>query len=245
MSRKRGCLVIHGLTGTPETMRCITEQLQRMDFDTVVPYVVGHESSERELAAVNWQQWVNALLIECDQLAKRVDDLFVVGLSMGALLTLKLAIERRALIKGAAFLSTALFLPPHIEKLAMPIVWNTPIKYLYKWQVKSYEDSVNDPVGLEAYKKTGFPRIPISAVDQLIKLQKIVRRDIHLITTPAIIIHAREDTVTPLHNALHLYETLASTRCEMILLGRSKHVLTMDYEKEIVAAAITEFFKQC
>jgi len=117
-----GVLLIHGLTGTPAEMRFVGKGLHRAGYSVFGMQLAGHCGNEADLLATGWRDWYQSVTEAADFLAGRVDRLFVGGLSMGALLALKLAAERPAQINGLALYGTTFaydgWTIPRIAKLS-------------------------------------------------------------------------------------------------------------------------------
>ena len=88
-----GVLLIHGFTGLPAGMFLLGEFLNRAGFSVLCPRLAGHGTSERDLMRTNKNDWFNSVLDGFYILRGICDKIFVVGHSMGGLLTLKLAVK--------------------------------------------------------------------------------------------------------------------------------------------------------
>ena len=106
---KHGVLLIHGLTGTPNEMRILANGLHKAGFTVYAIQLAGHCGTEEDLCKTTWQDWYQSVKDGADFLAKHVDNVFVAGLSMGALLALKLASDRPEQIKGVGVLAPTFY----------------------------------------------------------------------------------------------------------------------------------------
>src|SRR5690242_2683976 len=97
---RRGVLLIHGLTGTPMEMRLLGKGLNSAGFTVHGMQLAGHCGDTDDLLATGWRDWYASVERAADALRAKVDHLFVGGLSMGALLALKLAAERPQQVAG-------------------------------------------------------------------------------------------------------------------------------------------------
>src|SRR5438105_2148507 len=84
------CLLLHGLTGAPSEVRPVGEALAKAGMRAVGPLLPGHGTSAEDLNGIGRRDLESAARRELDRLsgARRT---FVCGLSMGALLALRLA----------------------------------------------------------------------------------------------------------------------------------------------------------
>lgn len=102
-------LLVHGLTGTPAEMRDFGRQLARQGLSVACPQLAGHCDSVAALKASRWEDWYDSVERCFEALAQRHAQVYVAGLSMGALLCLLLASRQRTRVAGLALLSPTFF----------------------------------------------------------------------------------------------------------------------------------------
>jgi esterase/lipase len=85
-----------------------------------------------------------------------------------------------------------------------------------------------------------YPQIPLRALYQLLVLQKHVRRLLPRVRQPALVVHSRQDHTCPLSNVTVLQRRLGGPARTM-LLDDSFHVVSIDVDRERVAAAVGQF----
>ncbi len=83
-----GCLVIHGLTGTPGTVAVLHDALLAAGFRVAAPCLAGHGIDVQDLAASNWDQWYATVRVAFEALRRDVDRVYCAGTSLGALLAM-------------------------------------------------------------------------------------------------------------------------------------------------------------
>ena len=86
-----GVLLIHGFTGLPIELFLLGKALNRAGFNVLCPRVAGHGTNEQDLMRTTKDDWFNSVLDGFFILRGACDKIFVVGHSMGGLLTLKLS----------------------------------------------------------------------------------------------------------------------------------------------------------
>ena len=91
-----GVLLSHGFTGSPWSMKPFAEHLAAEGYGVAVPRLPGHGTSWQEMNKTSWPDWYAVLDNEFERLRKEHDQVFLVGLSMGGCLVLRLAEQHGA-----------------------------------------------------------------------------------------------------------------------------------------------------
>jgi carboxylesterase len=238
-----GCLIIHGLTGTPATVATLKESLMRAGYKVAVPCLAGHGMQVEDLARSSWREWYETVRISFDSLRREVNRVYCTGISLGALLSLKLALDEGWGVRALALLATPLRLS-FPESIAVPLVRYSPLRWLIKSVPKDYEKSVADPEGRLVYERQSLPAIPTKAVFEIADLQREVESELGRVTNPILMLHGAGDKVAPRKNIDLVRRRVKSDIVEVAVFPRSRHVITLDYEKEDVARAAVEFFQR-
>ena len=131
-----GCLLIHGLTGTPGEMRFLGERLHAAGFTVSGIVLAGHRMTVEDLKAKKWQDWYQSVKEGYEQLRVSCKTIFVSGISMGAILALLaflLAYEAKSHVAALASLSTGFFFDgwnTHAwQRMMLSFVIHMPLKY--------------------------------------------------------------------------------------------------------------------
>lgn len=232
-------LLIHGFTATPDCLASLATPLRENGFRVETPLLAGHGTTARDLARTTWQDWYLGVEEVFRSLQKKGDAVFVAGLSLGGLLGLMLASQFK--VRRLALLATPVIFKGVLTTRLLPVIGNTFLKEIYRYQPKWAGPAINDPEGARSFKS--YPKMPIRSIMEIVRLQKEVRGRLGSITTPTLILHSPHDNTAPYENMAYLKEGLGSRTVKTVTLERSNHVLTMDYEKERVAEEVLNFFK--
>ena len=103
-----GALVLHGFTGSPQSMRGLAQALAGAGFAVELPRLPGHGTSLEDMLATGWTDWSGAAEAAHRELAGRCERVVVVGLSMGGTLTVWLA-TRHPEIAGIVCVSAGFY----------------------------------------------------------------------------------------------------------------------------------------
>ena len=95
-----GVLLCHGYTGTPQGLRPWAEHLAGAGYTVRLPLLPGHGTTWQELGRTRWQDWYAEVDTAFRELRASCDHVFVAGLSMGGLLSTKLALDHGPRVSG-------------------------------------------------------------------------------------------------------------------------------------------------
>jgi carboxylesterase len=240
-----GCLLIHGLTGTPGEMRYLGERLHAAGFTVNGILLAGHRTTVEDLKTKKWQDWYQSVKAGYEELRVSCKKIFVSGISMGALLGFLLAYEAKGDITALASLSTGFFFDgwnTHAwQRWLLPLAIHTPLKYFLDFPEGEPYSVKNVSV---RYDHLGYPVFPAVSLSELFKLIRTVKAILPEVHVPTLIVHSREDDSHSLRSVDLLERQLGSTIKEKLILDNSYHVVTVDYQKEKVAAEVTRFFQR-
>jgi len=254
---RAGVLLIHGLTGTPAEMQILGKGLNKEGFTVYGMQLAGHCGDDADLLSTNWHDWYDSVNQAADHLLNYVDILFVGGLSMGALLALKLAADRPDDVKGVGVYGPTFvydgWTMPYYVRLAFMLKW---FKTFGIFQNRVFVE--RPPYGLkdERIRKTvsesmlsgdsakgGLAGNPIGALAEMLKLSKITRGQLKNVKAPCLIMHAKDDDIANMQTNSGLVERLVSGPKKMIALENSYHLITIDRDRKKVVKESAEFFK--
>ncbi len=263
-----GVLVLHGFTGSPAEMRPLGLALHRAGFTAHAPLQPRHGDLPAKLRGARYREWIEAALDGLERL-ENCEHLFLAGLSMGGLVSLYLA----ALAAGAEEGFPAARLKPlsrlrGIIVLAAPARVNDPrtrivrfAKHIIPYFTPKIDfDSPKTQAWLQDLAPPGAridfgdpaerkrlgetARIPLDAIDQLIRLNDRVIRLLPRVTAPALFMQGRLDKTVTADSAERLRRGVGSRDATTLWFERSGHVLTTDVEKDDVSASAVAFVRR-
>jgi carboxylesterase len=234
MGDEIGILLIHGFTGSPKEMRTMGEFLACRGHTILGIRLPGHATQPADMLRTCWVDWLHAVEDGYDLLKSAGRKVFIMGLSMGGILTLIAA--SRLDVAGAVAMSTPYSLPddprlPYI-KFFTPFVRNIS-KGPSNWLDLSM-----------AQEHVDYPVYPTRAVIELCDLLDAMRQALPNITAPVLLVHSRTDGGVPPENMQRIYDHLGSQDKSMLWLEKSGHVVTRDQERQRVFEAAETFVKR-
>ncbi len=254
---RTGVLLVHGLAGTPNEMRQLGRALQGAGFEVHGVQLAGHCGSLDDLVATHWHDWVASVHAAAQRLRARVDRLVVMGLSMGAVLSLELAATRPDLVDGVGALSTSFW---H-DGWSMPIFTRfafllKPVRALGIGRRRMFLERPPYGIrnaGLRKYVvahmqgpdsgAAGLSGTPWYSIIEMHDLSKHVRRRLGDVRAPCLVVHATEDDVSSLANA-DLVSQHVQGPVERLLLDNSYHMITIDSDRRILTQHAIDFVRR-
>jgi carboxylesterase len=254
---RSGVLLIHGLTGTPTEMRFVAKGLNRNGFTVHGMQLAGHCGDEEDLLATGWRDWYASVCDAADALRREVDHMFVAGLSMGALLALKLAADRPAQVDGLGLYGTTFVYDgwtiPWIGKLSfmLPLVcglgFGSKRRFYECFPYGIKDERIRQRIANAMLNGDsaagGLPGNPWPSLAEFYRLSFIVRRQLRGIRTPCLVVHAVDDDVASLKNVRMVVRGVRGP-LETVLLENSYHMVTVDQERDRLIERSTRFFNQ-
>lgn len=241
-------MLFHGLTGSPFELKKYAKILFDKGFDVYCFLLPGHGDSKISISSVKYQDWIDFACEKYRCLRGYYNNFFVGGLCLGAVIALYLAQNFRT-VSGIVCFSTTLFLDgwtiPKYNFL-LPIGLNTILKFFYTFVEREPYGVKNSLVRKRIFKLmknnlVAIDNYPLSAVDELLKLSKIVQLDMGNVTSPIMIIHSKEDDLTSTKSADFVFDKVKSKVKEKIILNNSYHLVLYDNEKEFIYKITLEF----
>lgn len=228
---RSGVLLSHGLAGSPYELRSLAVALAERGFCAANVRLAGHARGEAAIAKTGWRDWWESLVAAYELLAQRCDQVFCCGLSMGGLLGLKLATHYP--IAGLVVLATPMYVRHPLFPLA-PL-----LEHVIRFKPQGERD-IRDPVARTTSPDTG--RTPMTVVSSLRELMLHVQPRLPLVTCPLLLVYSKKDRTVAFGNMSYIAARVGSVDVSTLPLRRSGHVITLDFEQELVRRAVVEFF---
>lgn len=224
-----GILLAHGYTATPAEVRLLAEGLHRAGYTVSGPLLPGHGCSPREMNRCTWRDWVGAMEAAYTALEPRCEKVFVGGESMGALLALHVA-DKYAEVAGVLAYSPALLVS---RKIAL-------LSYL----LSPFLPHVKKQLGGTLDNWQGYKVNPVPALNQLVRLQRVIKRRLPTIRQPLLIVQGRHDTHIDIQGVEILYRQIGAGLKELHWMEKSGHVVLLDQEIDVVTELTLRFIKR-
>jgi carboxylesterase len=229
-------LAFHGFGGTPLEIALVVDVAKALGLRAKAPLLPGHGTNTRDLAHTSWKDWSAAANRALDELEKPGSPVIVIGLSLGSLLAAHLAATRPKDVLALGMLATATRLTP------LTTAW--PLRLIEKLRLPDFGipkagADIQDPKARANHLTYGLQRVwgAIEVMRAGARVEKILG-DVHC---PTFIAHGRLDHVCPVANAERVAKELGSTDKTVVILERSAHIITRDYDRETLRRELQGF----
>jgi carboxylesterase len=236
---KPACLLIHGFTGAPKEMRWMGEYLNEHGLTCLGVRLAGHATDPEDMIRSNWTDWTASVEDGYSLLRGVTENIFLVGLSMGGILSLLMS--TRLNVRGVVAMSTPYKLPD--DPRLRHIEW---ISKIVAYMPKSDEEPGASWFDKEAWKgHISYPQNPVRSIGELNKLLGEMRAALPKIDKPVLLIHSKDDKYVLPENMEMIYADLenASDKTKLYITG-SGHVVTRDAARRQVFESALEFIQR-
>ncbi len=230
----RAILLVHGFPATPSTYTYSSRVFFEAGLDVHVPLLPGFGTDPSEFVQTTFTQWFDYLCRYYERLRGDYETLYVLGISMGGMMTLKIGETYCGGPKA----------PDKLVSIAAPVVYNslrdgviTDWKQYILRTVALFTPSIgarttagqeNGEDGSQDWY--GYNGLFLRPGLSLVHAMKQVRRQLPLISCPLFVIHDRGDSTVPFGNCEIIEREQRSPvfkilKTEMPPMGHSRHAL--------------------
>jgi len=232
-----GCVVTHGFTGTPFEVFELGEFLSGHGYTVLGPRLTGHGTKIEDMIRSNHEDWLNSVEDAYHLLKGHCEQVFLLGLSMGGIISLTQA--ARLPVDGVVAMSTPYYFP---KKWAQDNPWL--LKFLSRF-VKTQPKGEGNWFKPELAKDhLSYERNPTRPAYELNLLLAEMRTELPKISVPALVIHSKDDNYVLEEHAYPLFEAIGSQKKEFIEVDKTSHVITRDGDTLRVFEPILTFLKE-
>ena len=246
-------LALHGLRSTPLELQPLLKALHRAGFTVDAPHLTDYGFSAKASTG-SWRDWLDETLARFDTLAAQYSRVAICGLSMGATLALAAAAERRGAVAAVGALSTTLYYDgwntPWYRFLS-PLGYFTPLRHhmvireTSPFGIKNerLREWIERQVAAGPISAVGASALSLPSLHEAEKLMRYTRRNLQHVDAPTLILHSSEDDISSLKSAYLVQRRVQTHDVRLVQLHDSYHMITLDNERERVAALTVDFFK--
>ncbi len=226
-----GALVVHGFTGSPQSMRGLAHAFASAGFSVELPRLPGHGTSVDEMATTGWKDWTATVERAYEDLAARCERVVVAGLSMGGTLTLWLA-SRHPEVAGLVLINAfADARPLGAAREGCQAALDAGQRFL---------PAVGNDIAKPGVTELAYDSVPAAGFIELIDAANELQPKLREVKVPTLLVHSLQDHVVA-RDSRDLIESSLAGPLEVVELERSFHVATLDYDAEEIGRRAVEF----
>lgn len=224
-----GALVLHGFTGNCNSVKGIAKALAASGYAVECPLLPGHGTSIEDMIDTRWEDWSGAVEATYQSLAARCDKVMVGGLSMGGTLTVWLA-SRHPEIAGIACINPAVEVLGDMRGLVEGMLA----------EGHALMPGIGSDIADPGAHESSYPETPLLPLVSLGEAIEALQPGLAAVTCPLLLITSLQDHVVPPSSSDHLAASVRGP-VERVLLERSYHVATLDYDKDDIERRVVDF----
>jgi carboxylesterase len=211
-------------------MRGLALALAGAGLTVELPLLPGHGTAIADMVPTRWEDWSAAADAAYLELAARCESVVVVGLSMGGTLSVWLG-ERHPEI-AALVLVNPLIQPPDADSVGF-------IEAMIEGG-DEVAPGIGSDIALEGVVESAYSGSPLRAALSLFAGAGEVAAHLDSVTAPILLFSSTQDHVVPTVSGDRLVEGVKGP-VERVVLERSFHVATLDYDKDEIEARTVKF----
>lgn len=226
-------LFIHGFTASPSEIYQLAQLLhQGIGITASGILLPGHGSHPSLLNITDWQDWYSSVEKECEYLLANYDKVFVVGLSLGGLLSLYLGANMPD-IKGVVAINPPIRLRYGLLELIAPLAG---------WVKPYFKKPRENQLALKRLGRFAYDYIPVKAFRSMMKLRNKTLQVLDNIEAPLLLIQSQADeSVNPA--GIHLIKQKVPGKVQLVEIREAQHVVTMGKDVPEIAGLIIDFIR--
>jgi len=228
-----GVVVLHGFTGSPKSVKPWGQALGAQGWTVRVPRLPGHGTRWQDMNITTWEDWYAEADRNLRDLRSRCEQVYVMGLSMGGTLALRLAQVHQDEVNGLVLVNPAVH-TERPDRFLLPVVSRL---------VGSFPGISND-IALPGADEGAYDRIPLKAAHSLSQMWRDVKENLSKVENPLLLFRSAVDHVVEASNAAHILAHVSSTDATEVVLADSYHVATLDHDAEIIVRDSIEFVRR-
>jgi carboxylesterase len=227
-----GVLLCHGFTGTPGSLRPWADYLAAAGLSVSLPRLPGHGTTWQDMNHTRWEDWYAEVDRAYEELRGHADEIFIMGLSMGGCLALRMAELRGDGVAGLVLVNPSVTADTKLFALAP----------LLKFVVPSLK-GIGSDIKKEGVHEPSYDRVPVRAAATLPGLWKLTQQQLGEVTQPVLVYLSTTDHVVGPASMQVLRSALPAEQLTVRDCPDSYHVATLDNDAGQIFTGSLEFVR--
>lgn len=224
-----GCLLIHGLTGSPKEMKPLGQFLAGERFHVYGVRLAGHGTTVQDLMGTGWRDWRRSAQEALAHMIRQHRVVHIIGLSLGGLIALDLASD---LEYGRV---VALAAPYRLQNRYAELA--AVLRFFIQTVSAADEPWFQD----EMYS---YRQMPVAGVHQLLVYRKwVLHHRISHLARPVLIIQGLQDKTVDPESAWLWAQKIRTSMRQIVMFEQSGHILPLDVDRHQVFMTCQRFLE--
>lgn len=238
--RGPGLLALHGFGGTPVEVQLMLDVATDLGLQACAPCLPGHGTSPKDLAQTGFADWIRGAEQALSELYVSAGrkPLVVTGLSMGSLLALELALRHPDRVRCLVLMANALWLRSPFPSLALSLAERLRVR---DFQMPKLASDLGDPEVRRSHLT--YASQPVHAAIDLQREARRLRDRLDQVRCPTFLVHGARDRLCPAENADRAARAMVNAETRVLILPRSRHIVTRDVERREVQRRVVDYLK--
>jgi carboxylesterase len=211
--------------------------LAERGYTTLGIRLFAHATQPNDLKRARRSDWKASVLDGYHLLQSQCDNIFMIGLSMGSVLTLSLAPQLD--VKGLVVMSTPIEMPDKLARRLRPIM---PILSLIMPTMGKGKPDWVDPDVAESHVE--YPDFIVAAVPQLTDQITEMRSRLPEIQCPVLLMASEADRSVSIDHSQRILNELGSKDKTLMVFQHSGHNMPLDAERQRILEEIDAFIRR-
>ncbi|MDR0861381.1 MAG: alpha/beta fold hydrolase [Oscillospiraceae bacterium] len=224
---------VHGFMGSPDQFDDLADAVFAAGIDVATVLLPGHGGTWRDFARSDYRAWQSHLCERLTELSRTYGRIYLVGHSLGCLLSLIECAEARHVIVGAFLLCPAvrLNLRPTAFAARVRVMRDDTLRTAYR-----------DSLPLNSLRSWNVPLLLRPAIGYLTAAGK-ARKCLDRVRVPVVIVCSRGDEVVAFRSAKILERGLTNAKTTSLTLETSMHARFAAEERALIRDALLDFVR--
>ena len=235
---KPACLLIHGFTGTPKEMHWMGDYLFQQGYTCLGVRLAGHATTPEDMIRTRWTDWTASVEDAYSLLRGVTDNIYLMGLSMGGVLSLLMSTKLK--VRGVVAMST-----PYKLEDDRRLKYIELISKFMPYLPKSKEPSGTGWFDKRAWQEhVAYPQNPVRSISELDKLLGEMRRALPQVKAPLLLVHSKDDKyVLPENMELIDVALVSASEKTKLSIEGAGHVVTRDAARQQIFESALQFIQ--
>jgi len=211
-----GIYLIHGFSSTTYEVKKLAEYLAGQGYKVKADNLPGHGTSLSDCNSTKYTEWLLFVEQGIAEMYSTCDKVIVIGVSMGAVLSLHL---------GSLFPVDGIIAASAIFKFKNEFNVRVINRLFHRIKKNIPKQSVFHPdqVKVQKIQFYGYSQYPLYALNELRKMVDKVKLNLHKISSPIFLIHSKIDQTAPIENLKIIQNHLTTKDLDTLVLHQTGH----------------------